>query len=539
MTAIAAIFAALRSVAGRRFALALFVLLAVGHPVDAAPPDADAVIAELMAAPVGRFETPAELPDWRELRRAALAWRPADSPPRDEWLRDTLTCLDGVVRPFHYRLPEAYDPATPAPLWLHLHGGVSRETLLDSGDDDWPEVFTARWATDRGLIVVVPSGQRGAAWWDEVGARELLGILRRLKSRLAVDPDRVYATGFSDGGSGCWFLAQFHPTDFAAFLPQCGHPGCDDWGQPPRQASFVNLRNRPVYAISNELDRLYPAERVQRWLLPAWEAGADLRWFSWPGYGHSPDYWEHESEPERMGAFLDRTARDPLRSSLTLEGADPVRCDWLEIVAVGEGRFPGEWTDWNARTVDDRVLVGFLADDGFAGEGCRVESVVEDPGTPASRAGLRAGDVLVGLGGRPVTSYAAFREAMRGFAAGDSFRLAVLRDGRRLELADRFNPPSHGWLHARGRPMLRVDASLSGNRFDLRASGPGTVALRLDPARIDFEREIEVFLDGREILRTRLEPDPRQLLEELDRDRDPARLCAGRLEIDLEAARSW
>ncbi len=505
---------------------------------DELAPAARALVAELMAAPVGRFTLPEVLPEWREVAAAALAWRPAAAPERGVWIRDTLACLDGVSRHFFCRLPVGYDPQLPAPLLLDMHGGVSREKLPDLGDGDFPEGYLSQWATERGMILVVPTGQRGAAWWDETGARHVLHILRVLKSRLAVDHERVFVTGFSDGGSGSYFLAQFHPTDFAAFLPQCGHPGCDNWGEPKRQAYFVNLRNRPVYAINNEKDALYPAARIHGYLLPAWEAGADLRFHSYPDYGHRPDYWE--AEQERMGAFLDRTSRDPLRSRLTLEGADPVRCDWLEILAVDStGRFPGEWTDWNSRTVSDRVVLGFQPDESFQGKGYRVATVVADSTLPAARLGLRAGDVVTALGAHKVDSEQAFRAAVSQFKAGDPFTLELLREGRRLRLSDHFNPPQFGWLHDRTRPSLRVEASLADNRFDLRASGPGRVTLWLDPQVIDFSREVTVFLEGREILRHRLEPDARLLLEELDRQRDPTRLVAGRLEIDLEAARTW
>jgi len=68
---------------------------------------------------------------------------------------------------------------------------------------------------------------------------------------------------------------------------------------------------------------------------------------------------------------------------------------------------------------------------------------------------------------------------------------------------------------------------------------PGRLALWLGPRLIDVEREVVVCLEGREILRTRVEPDARLLLEELDRSRDPSRLAVGRLEIDLEAVRTW
>lgn len=495
------------------------------------------LVAGLMAAPVGRWTPPAELPAWEELATAAREWRPADVPGHGEWIRDTLTCQDGVSRHFFYRLPVGYDPQIPAPLLLDLHGGVSRERLLDLGDGDFPEGHLTQWATDRGMIVVVPTGQSGAAWWDEVGAAHLLRILRTLKSRLAVDHGRVYATGFSDGGSGSWFLAQFHPTDFAAFLPQCGHPGCDNWGTPPRQASFINLRNRPVYAINNGKDALYPAARIHGYLLPAWEAGADLRFHSYPDYGHRPDYWEEEAG--RMGAFLDHARRDPLPPSVALEGADPVRCDWLEILEVGTGTFPGDRRDWNSRTVSDRVMVGFQPDGSYPGPGYRVASVVADSTLPAARLGLRAGDVITALGGRPVADEAGFRAAIAGCKAGDAFTLDLLRDGKRLRLSDRFNPPQFGWLHDRTRPMLRVEASLADNRFDLRASGPGRLALWLDPRHIDLDREVTVFLEGREILRQTVTPDARLLLKELDRSRDPSRLAAGRLEIDLATALGW
>lgn len=508
--------------------------------VAGSPPAGSAVelVKALWAAPVGRFVLPDSLPDWRELAAAARDWRPADSPERGVWIRDTLACRDGVSRHFFFRLPASYDPGKPAPLLLYLHGGVSREALPDLGDKDFPEGFLTQWATERGMIIVVPTAQLHATWWDEVGAEHLLRILRVLKSRLAVDHERVFVSGFSDGGSGSYFLAQFHPTDFAAFLPQCGHPGCDNWGEPKRQAYFVNLRNRPLYVLNNELDPLYPAARMHDYLLPAWEAGADLRFFSYPGYGHSPDYWEEERG--RMGEFLDQRVRDPFIPCLTLEGADPLRCDWLEILEVETGgRFPGSWTDWNARTVNDRVMVGFQPDEAFQGKGYRVATVVADSTLPAARLGLLAGDVITGLGGRKVDGEESFRAAVRACKAGDSFTLEILREGRRLRLADHFNPPQFGWLHDRTRHSLRVEASYADNRFDLRASGPGRIALWLDPRLIDFGRELAVFLEGREILRRKLEPDGALMLRELDLNRDPTRLVLGRLEVDLGAARSW
>jgi Do/DeqQ family serine protease len=57
-----------------------------------------------------------------------------------------------------------------------------------------------------------------------------------------------------------------------------------------------------------------------------------------------------------------------------------------------------------------------------------------DPDGPAARAGLRRGDVIVSFGDRPVASEAEFRTQMSRLKPGDTARLGVARNGRRLEV---------------------------------------------------------------------------------------------------------
>jgi hypothetical protein len=56
------------------------------------------------------------------------------------------------------------------------------------------------------------------------------------------------------------------------------------------------------------------------------------------------------------------------------------------------------------------------------------------PGSPADRAGLRKGDVLVELAGTAVPDLEAFTAALRLHAPGDEIELAVIRDGRTLRV---------------------------------------------------------------------------------------------------------
>jgi hypothetical protein len=499
-----------------------------------------ALIKQLMQSSPGDFIIPeTELPAWDELQSAAQNWQPDSSPEVDVWHRDTIMCADTVSRPFHYRLPAEYKFETATPLVLYLHGGVSRAELPDSGgESDFPEGFMTRWASDAGYIIVVPSAQLGATWWDALGCEYLLEILRKLKSNLNVQDNRVYVTGFSDGGSGSWFLAQFYPTDFAAFLPQCGHPGCDNWGNPPRQAYFRNLVNRPLYAINNGKDALYPAAKIQEMLIPAWHAGADLQFYVYPEYPHSPDYWNEEKI--RLGSFLSRTSRNPQPTRIILEAADPVICDWLEIEEISAGQqFPGKFDDYNSRTSNERVVVGFMPDPEYSGKACRVNSISKAGDYPAIRIGLMANDLIIGLGQDKIKSYADFREAIAKFKCDDEFDLTIKRNGKKLTLAGQFNSAQYGWLHDRSKPSMQLEAFLSANRYDLHASRAGKINLYIDPLLIDIEQSVSVYLDNHLIYDAKIDPDPKLMLQLLDQNRDPQRMYIQKIEIDLEKSHQW
>ncbi len=81
------------------------------------------------------------------------------------------------------------------------------------------------------------------------------------------------------------------------------------------------------------------------------------------------------------------------------------------------------------------------------------------PNGPAYRAGLRAGDVIAEVNGRPVRRAAEVREAISRLYAGDEIRLAALRDEERIEVPlallaeiEAFDHPLLGLLPMRESP---------------------------------------------------------------------------------------
>jgi S1-C subfamily serine protease len=56
------------------------------------------------------------------------------------------------------------------------------------------------------------------------------------------------------------------------------------------------------------------------------------------------------------------------------------------------------------------------------------------PGSPAEKAGIREGDVLIEFGGAPTPDLYAFSDALNAHAPGDTVSVIVLRDGVRKSL---------------------------------------------------------------------------------------------------------
>ncbi len=74
-----------------------------------------------------------------------------------------------------------------------------------------------------------------------------------------------------------------------------------------------------------------------------------------------------------------------------------------------------------------KVSVGAVPDFAFQGPGLRLDGVVPD--SPAEKAGMKTGDILVKLGGEPVTGLGDFNELLRKHQPGDRVKLEWTREG--------------------------------------------------------------------------------------------------------------
>ncbi len=76
----------------------------------------------------------------------------------------------------------------------------------------------------------------------------------------------------------------------------------------------------------------------------------------------------------------------------------------------------------------DQAFLGVMAEPSFSGPGAKVAKIEENSG--AKRAGLRAGDIIISVGGRKVSGFLEMRNALTGRKPDETISLLYTRDGK-------------------------------------------------------------------------------------------------------------
>lgn len=179
----------------RRLAI-VFAWLVTACGAPTASPDAGGAPAS-DAGDGGDATTPT--PDGAAATCAGKQAQPLD----DVW---TIS-VNGTIRHARVHVPTSYDPQTPTPVVIDLHGRTSNGT-----QQEWLSHMIAK-SDAAGFIAVHPesstsptSWNSGAGCCDPAYSEHVddVGFIRQLydelATRLCVDRDRVYAGGLSNGG---------------------------------------------------------------------------------------------------------------------------------------------------------------------------------------------------------------------------------------------------------------------------------------------------------------------------------------------------
>ncbi len=168
------------------------------------------------------------------------------------------------------------------PLIVFLHGSDER------GDDDpqrltrsgLPQILQSR--SDLPVVVVSPQLPPGEGW-NEAGAA-LDALIDWIETQYAIDPQRIYLTGFSLGGFGTWALGLNSPERFAALVPVAGGWEFGSEAVPP---NICDLASKPIWVFHGAEDETVKPAQSEVLVTALRACGSDVRFTLLPGAAHA------------------------------------------------------------------------------------------------------------------------------------------------------------------------------------------------------------------------------------------------------------
>ena len=163
---------------------------------------------------------------------------------------------DGIERAYLVHVPRSYDHSRPLPVVVSFHGGGA--TMELQADDRYHGLVAK--SESAGFLAVFPNGYsrlpggKLATWnagsccgpavergIDDVGF--VRAMMRELQSRYNVDPNRIFANGFSNGAMFAYRLACEMADTFRAIAAVSGTEGVSRC-QPSRPVSVLHMHSR-------------------------------------------------------------------------------------------------------------------------------------------------------------------------------------------------------------------------------------------------------------------------------------------------------
>jgi predicted esterase len=145
--------------------------------------------------------------------------------------------------------PDVLVPEEQYPLVVALHGGwgtAQNQLSLGPEHTSWAKPVNQ---SKHPAFVLAPRAPDGTTLFHDEIQAAIVSLVDSLMSILSTDPDRIYVSGYSNGGIATMMLLELRPRFFAAAVPVSG------WGHPWRAMEYAHV---PVWAFHGQNDGVIP-----------------------------------------------------------------------------------------------------------------------------------------------------------------------------------------------------------------------------------------------------------------------------------------
>lgn len=179
----------------------------------------------------------------------------------------------------NYYLYEPKEAEASAPgsygLLLFLHGGGESGAELSDLKKFGPPRLMAE-GMQFPYYVLAPQNPGKKKWWN---IHTVVDLLDRIVKEYGIDPDRIYLTGLSRGGSACWELATQYPDRFAAMAVICGRA-------PAPYADWID-KGMAIRVFHGAEDPVIPVRESDEMVRRLKHLGYPVEYTRYDGVGHN------------------------------------------------------------------------------------------------------------------------------------------------------------------------------------------------------------------------------------------------------------
>jgi len=224
---------------------------------------------------------------------------------------NVTTEADGETRREVIYVPAEYTPEQAWPMIVFLHGAGERgddgliQTEVGLGD-------AIRRHADRFPAIVLFPQCPAEKYWNSTEAH-LDALMEQARERYNINENRVYLTGLSMGGYGCWTWGAAHAERWAAMIPICGGGEPNDLksltkepipkeAYPPMKERVLALAKLPIWTFHGLEDDVVPPFRTKQMVRMIEREGGEIKHTEYKGVGHAS--WERAYADEDVIRWL-------------------------------------------------------------------------------------------------------------------------------------------------------------------------------------------------------------------------------------------
>ncbi|MEN1784164.1 MAG: PHB depolymerase family esterase [Bacteroidota bacterium] len=210
--------------------------------------------------------------------------------------QDTLTVQESLEYYLYY--PPEYSPeGEPHGLLLFLHGGGESGSALHELKKHGPPKMMAE-GYPFPFLVLAPQNPHKKRWWNIRAVKQLLDSVVAANH---VDPNRIYLSGLSRGGSAAWEMAVQYPEKFAALAVVCGMA-------PAPYAHWLD-KEMPIWVFHGVEDAVIPISESDDMVTKLREMGYTVTYSRYEGVGHNA--WGKAYKTDRLYRWMAQQKRKP------------------------------------------------------------------------------------------------------------------------------------------------------------------------------------------------------------------------------------